>query len=45
MRTIQTSAKASLAAATDSVKPDLTKKEPSYKTFEIYRWVSQFEYK
>lgn len=39
MRIVQINAKASLAMATDSIKPALHKKEPDYKTFEIYRWV------
>ncbi|CEP19792.1 hypothetical protein [Parasitella parasitica] len=38
VRTLQTSTTASMASAAEPAATDIVKKEPNYKTFEIYRW-------
>ncbi|KAL0143542.1 succinate dehydrogenase flavoprotein subunit 2 SDH2 [Mucor lusitanicus] len=38
VRNMQTSASSAMASAAEPAATDITKKEPNYKTFEIYRW-------
>ncbi|CAO3653767.1 unnamed protein product [Mucor fragilis] len=38
VRNLQTSASSSMASAAEPATTDISKKEPNYKTFEIYRW-------